>query len=358
MEKNLSLAVYDEQNGNSSLNSGYGSENCEAGYSNSHKNGSEALNAPDAWNGMTDHMISDIDDITFLGIIREYYPSIVRTFLTGHDAPKNASDADCYPQIFSYLNNLWKSRKLKGTILKAFGPYRLSMEDCTLQKFTFEQNQELSIINSNLKSLINEPSLQLQEFIRDGIIMLAAFAEAKEDKTGGHVFRIRQLTGKISGGLGLPFDQIEDFSFSSMMHDVGKIQTPEGILLKPGPLNDEERKIIQGHCVTGEEMMGDKSVYRTAREIARSHHERWDGTGYPDMLKGESIPLAARIVGIADAFDALTHERCYKKIWPARMAIHEMKALSGKQFDPDILEVFFRVQSGAMKSGELDEDLF
>lgn len=349
MEKNLSLLVCDEQNGYSSLSLECRDKNCEVCYSASENPGKRVA--------AIDRMISDVDDITFLGIIREYYPAIVRTFLTGYDAPKNPSDSDFYPRIFSYLNNLWKSRELEGTILKAFGPFKVSMEYCTLQKFTPEQNQELSLINSNLKSLVNEPNMQLQEFVRDGIVLLAAFAEDREDNSGGHVFRIGQLTREICEGLGLSSAEIDDISFSSMLHDVGKIQIPGDILLKPGPLNDEEYKVMQSHCVTGEEMMGDKPVYRTAREIARSHHERWDGTGYPDRLRGESIPLNARIVAIADAFDALTHERCYKKTWPARMAIHEMKALSGRQFDPKIVDVFLKIQPGTMKHGILVDDL-
>jgi response regulator RpfG family c-di-GMP phosphodiesterase len=349
MEKSLSLMVYDEQNGCSSLSPECGNENCGVSYSCSE--------APDKCAATTGRMISDIDDITFLGIIREYYPDIVRTFLTGYDAPKNPKDSDFYPRIFGYLNNLWKSRELEGTILKAFGPFKVSMEDCTLQKFSPEQNQELSLLNSNLKSLINQPNLQLQEFVRDGIVLLAAFAEDREDNSGGHVFRIGQLTREICERLGLSSAEIDDISFSSMLHDVGKIQIPGDILLKPGPLSDKERKIMQSHCVIGEEMMGAKPVYRTAREIARSHHERWDGNGYPDRLRGESIPLNARIVAITDSFDALTHERCYKKTWPARMALHEMKALSGKQFDPEILDVFLKIQPGIMKHGKLVDDL-
>jgi|WetSurMetagenome_2_1015567.scaffolds.fasta_scaffold59037_1 response regulator RpfG family c-di-GMP phosphodiesterase len=350
MEKNLSLMVCHEQNGDySSLCPERVDENYGVSYSGSRTSDKRVAT--------TDLKISDIDDITFLGIIREYYPDIVRTFLTGYDAPKNAKDSDFYPRIFGYLNNLWKSRELGGTILKAFGPFKVSMRDCTLQKFTPEQNQDLSLMNSNLKSLINEPNLQLQEFVRDGIILLAAFAEDREGNSGGHVFRIGQLTREICQGMGLPSAEVDDISFSSMLHDVGMIQIPGDILLKPGLLNDEEYRIMQGHCVTGEEMVGDKPVYRTAREIARSHHERWDGTGYPDGLRGESIPLNARIVAIADAFDALTHERCYKKTWPARMALYEMKALSGRQFDPKILDVFLKIEPGTMKHGKLVDDL-
>jgi response regulator RpfG family c-di-GMP phosphodiesterase len=355
MDNNMSLIDCDGQKGNNGFSLGCKKENHPVCCPPLDKDRLEAPGKPDAGVPSSDPIIPDIEDITFLGLVREYYPNIVRTFLTGQGTLKNAMGSVNYPQIFSYLTNLWRSRDLHGTMAKAFEPYRLSLEDCVLEGLTPDQNQELSIINASLKSLINEPSLQLQEFVRDGVIMLAAFAEAREDNTGGHVFRIRELTRNICKALDLPSDEIENISFSGMMHDVGKIQIPDSILLKPGPLDNEERELMQGHCAAGEEMLGEKAVYRTARQIARSHHERWDGTGYPDRLSGESIPLAARIVAIADAFDALTHERCYKKTWPARMAIYEMKAFSGKQFDPKILDVFLMIQSGMTKKVEQAE---
>ena len=103
---------------------------------------------------------------------------------------------------------------------------------------------------------------------------------------------------------------------------------------------------MQTHTTAGEIILGDKPFYKTARQIARSHHERWDGNGYPDGLQGTAIPLPARIVTVADVFDALTHERPYKSAWSAEKAMAEMKSLSGKLFDPDILEVFVHIFSG------------
>jgi putative two-component system response regulator len=139
-------------------------------------------------------------------------------------------------------------------------------------------------------------------------------------------------------------EESEQISFFSIMHDVGKIHIPDSILQKPGPLTAEEWEVMQTHCIAGEKILGNKPFYQTAREIARSHHERWDGNGYPDGLKGESISLAARIVNVADVFDALTNERPYKSAWPVKEALAEMKTLSGKAFDPKILNVFIGLQ--------------
>ena len=354
----MSLMVYDGQNRNNILNSINNSENHEVCPVNPAESGGELPQVIDqAIITPAKEVISEDDDISFLCLVREYYPEIVKIFLSGQGSLKNAVEHINYPEIFSYLTQLWSTREMSGKISKAFGPYRLSVEDGMLQRLTSEQTEELSLINANLKKMLDAPNPQLQDFIRDGIIMLATFAEAREDNTGGHIFRMRELIREICEGLELPASAIEDISFSSMMHDVGKIRISDLILLKAGPLNDEEKRIMQGHCEIGERMLGDKPVYRTAREIARSHHERWDGTGYPDGLKGDSIPLPARITAIADAFDALTHERCYKKTWPIGMAVREMKALSGRQFDPKILDVFCRIQSGERNKGYMAKEI-
>jgi response regulator RpfG family c-di-GMP phosphodiesterase len=355
MERDVSMTIYKEQTWNCSINIEAGGDS-NAGSRKQDNLRVEKFMKHDLVQALPDTELPDNDDISFLGFVREYYPDIIKIFLSGQGSLKQAVEPVNYPEVFSYLTRIWNSRELKGKISKAFGPFRLSAKDWTLHFLTQSQTEELSIINENLKDLMEKPDNKVQEYVRDGIILLAAVAEAREDTSGGHVFRIRRLTQAISEGLGLSSEEINDISFSSMMHDVGKIQTPDNILLKSGSLDDEERKIMQDHCRIGEEMMMEKSQYSTARQIARSHHERWDGTGYPDGLKGDSIPLAARITAIADAFDALTHERGYKKTWPARIAVYEMKALCGKQFDPEILNVFLRIQSAWMKATVIAQD--
>ena len=348
MEKDLSLMVYDNLG-----------QNLVPGnlLSNRHYSGIKPVKTSNSELLPRDKSMSDNDDISFLGFVREYYPDIVWVFLSGQGSLRETIESFNYPDAFRYITRIWNSRELNGKIAMMFGPYRLSMDDYTLKVMPQDQVEELSRIDANLKSLIKEPNHQLQEFVQDGIIMLAAIAEAREDNSGGHVFRIRQLTREICKRLGLSSSEIEDISFSSMMHDIGKIQISDDILLKPEALTGDELKIMETHCATGEEMLGCKTAFKTAREIARSHHERWDGTGYPDGLKGLLIPLAARITAVADSFDALTHERCYKKTWPSRIALYEMKALSGRQFDPEVLEAFIDIESSLMKSGRLVDSL-
>jgi putative two-component system response regulator len=138
----------------------------------------------------------------------------------------------------------------------------------------------------------------------------------------------------------MPPKKAEEIGFFSSMHDVGKIHIPDAILNKTGKLTEAEFQIVKNHTVVGERIIGDSIFYAIARQVARHHHERWDGSGYPDGLQGEEIPLPARIVSVVDVYDALTHERPYKKAWRPEKAIKEIVTLSGKAFDPTVVNAF------------------
>lgn len=174
--------------------------------------------------------------------------------------------------------------------------------------------------------------------------MLMAAAEPKDDNTVEHVQRISDLTRRICLKLGMSTRESDQIGFFSMMHDVGKIHIPDNILTKPGPLANEEWAVMKTHTIVGEKILSHTASYQTARAIARNHHEHWDGSGYPDGLKGKAIPVPVRIVTVADVFDGLIHTRPYKDAWPVEKALAEMKQLSGKVFDPEILQVFLKMQ--------------
>lgn len=289
---------------------------------------------------VSDQMMPEMDGVTFLELARQYNPDIIRILLTGYASLKNAMDAINRSRIFEYLTKPWSDQTLKGTIARAFEHYNLIKENKRLQKLVQKQNEELKFVNTNLEGLVDKRTSQLKEAVNEGVIMLAMAAEAKDDDTGDHINRIRKQSRNICLNIGMSPEETEQISFFSIMHDVGKIHIPDNILKKPGPLTPDEWAVMKTHCISGEKILGNKPFYKTAREIARSHHERWDGSGYPDGLTGDSIPLAARIVTVADVFDALTHARPYKPAWPLEKAVAEMKMHSGKMFDPEILEVF------------------
>jgi putative two-component system response regulator len=153
------------------------------------------------------------------------------------------------------------------------------------------------------------------------------------------------VASRIASQLGVEAHQVDLIRRAAPLHDVGKIGIPDSILLKPGRLTAEEFDRMKTHTTIGATLLaqGGSELVKTAEEIAISHHERWSGGGYPHGLQGEAIPLTGRIVSVADVFDALTHDRPYKKAWPIDEAITEIKSQSGRQFDPEVVDAFLKI---------------
>lgn len=172
--------------------------------------------------------------------------------------------------------------------------------------------------------------------------LLGRAAEFRDDRTGEHTQRVGWLSGKIAERLGLKESVVEMIEVAAPLHDIGKIGIPDAILLKPGSFNQEEFEIMKTHTTIGYRILEGTSfsILHTAGIIAKYHHEKWDGTGYPYGLKGEEIPLPARIVALADFYDALTHERPYKRAWTPEETIAEVLRQKGKHFDPEIVDTF------------------
>jgi putative two-component system response regulator len=168
------------------------------------------------------------------------------------------------------------------------------------------------------------------------IYRLSRAAEYRDSETGSHIARMAQYCLLIAEGLDLPSDQCRTLFLAAPMHDIGKIAVADSILLKPGRLTPEERAVMEHHTIHGHKILADSKspLIRTAAEIAVSHHERWDGTGYPNRLQGTAIPLCGRIAAIADVFDALTSKRPYKEAWAPEEARAFIEQASGTHFDP------------------------
>ncbi len=184
---------------------------------------------------------------------------------------------------------------------------------------------------------------QLREAHRDTIMRLSVANEFRDDDTGNHVRRISDTCAIIAGKLGLGSHVQEMIRLASPMHDIGKIGISDRILRKPGPLSPSQRATMQQHTVIGASILAQATseVISMAHDIAVSHHERWDGGGYPKGLRGEGIPLAGRIAGVADVFDALLSKRCYKDAYPLTQATGIIRQGRGKQFDPNVTDAFF-----------------
>ena len=183
---------------------------------------------------------------------------------------------------------------------------------------------------------------ELQQAQFEMLARLAAAAELHDDDTGQHTLRVADLSVAIARTIGLPDEQVELLRLAAPLHDVGKIAISDAVLRKRGKLTVEEFEQVKTHTTTGAQMLAGSAfeLLALAEQTALTHHERWDGSGYPTGLAGEAIPITGRIVAVADVFDALTHSRPYKAAWSSADAITEMTSQSGHHFDPQVVDAF------------------
>jgi putative two-component system response regulator len=199
--------------------------------------------------------------------------------------------------------------------------------------------------NEKLEALVEARTKELDQAYQEVIVRLGRATEYRDDVTGKHVWHVASLTEKLALELGVAQNQASLMMRAARLHDVGKIAIPDGILYKPALLTAAEFEIIKTHTTIGAELLsgGKSDLIQMAERIALSHHERWDGQGYPQGLKEEAIPLEARIVALADSFDALTRDSAYKRACSLQEAITEIKSQRARQFDPTIVDAFLKL---------------
>ncbi|MBF0265074.1 MAG: HD domain-containing protein [Gammaproteobacteria bacterium] len=186
-------------------------------------------------------------------------------------------------------------------------------------------------------------SQELEDTQKEVIFSMGAIGETRSKETGYHVKRVAEYSKLFAKKIGLSKKEINLIQIASPMHDIGKVAIPDNILNKPGKLTDDEFIVMKKHANLGYAMLNHSSrpILKAAAIIASQHHEKWDGTGYPEGLKGQAIHIYGRITSIADVFDALGSERCYKNAWPDEEIFNLIKSESGKMFDPELVQIFF-----------------
>ncbi|MCP4992853.1 MAG: DUF3369 domain-containing protein [Gammaproteobacteria bacterium] len=200
------------------------------------------------------------------------------------------------------------------------------------------------MVNQSVSALDNlRLHIELSNSYDRAIDTLALVAEFKDASTGEHINRLSHYTELLAEEMGLPADEIEELSKASRLHDVGKVGIPDSILKKDGKLTVEEFEVIKTHTVVGDSILAQNEWLTLAREVAYTHHERWDGSGYPNGLAGEDIPLTSRIVSVVDVFDALINARPYKPAWEMSKVLAYLEDEKGKSFDADVVDAFLRV---------------
>lgn len=198
-----------------------------------------------------------------------------------------------------------------------------------------------------LETRVRERTQELEETRLEVLERLTQAVEFRDDTTGQHTQRVGENSGRIAYALGLPEVQVELIRRAAPLHDAGKVAIPDAILLKPGRLTPDEFDVMKTHTTIGAQILarGRSALVTLAEEIALAHHERWDGAGYPHGLQGEAIPLPARIVAVADFFDALTHDRPYRSAVPVPEVREMIRAGSDGHFDPQVVEAFLQIEA-------------
>ena len=206
-----------------------------------------------------------------------------------------------------------------------------------------ELKASLEIQVENRTEELNKEKESYEELTLETLSSLASVIDAKDHYTNGHSIRVAAYAKGIAETLGLSALDCEQIYFAGLIHDVGKIGINESILTKPGKLTPEEFEVIQSHSSLGGDILKGIREFPLFEHVARSHHERYDGRGYPDKLAGEAIPFPARIVAVADAFDAMTSDRSYRKALSIQVAIDELVECKGTQFDPNVVDAFLKL---------------
>jgi HD-GYP domain-containing protein (c-di-GMP phosphodiesterase class II) len=234
----------------------------------------------------------------------------------------------------------------------------LSVASKRKDAFTAEDIEFLTAIATQITSVVHMATLldeleatsdHLAQAREDAVLLLAAAAEAHDTTTGQHLRAVRDLTELLAEELSYGEEDIRALGMAAVLHDIGKIRVPVHILSTPGRLSDEQWQILIQHTGWGAEFLERNEGFELAATVARSHHEHWDGTGYPDGLSGEDIPEGAAIVAVADAFDAITSDRPYSGCQTTHDAVQEIVAFSGKQFSPTVVAALSRLH----ESGDL-----
>ncbi len=257
---------------------------------------------------VSDQCMPGMQGIDLLAKIKELSPDTLKILMTAHANLGVAVDAINQGEVFRFIIKPWDNVNLVSTVKEAFNRYQVVQSLRNIDESTF--------------------------------LSLAQTIELKDPYTSGHCERVTNYALMIASELGFPEDDLKSIKFGAWLHDCGKIGIPENILNKKGPLSEREYDIVKKHPAWGAEVANQANLSQKIVNIIHYHHERYDGSGYPSGIQGDSMPVESRIVTVADVYDALTSNRSYREKYSNDKAIKIMLAMSGNVFDPAMLDVF------------------
>ena len=283
---------------------------------------------------ISDIKMPEMDGIELLKRVRAIHPKMMVIMITGYPEIDMAVEA---MRLGAY-DFIIKPADLDLVILSV----KKALEKKGLE-------EEVEAYHSRLEGLVEERTAKLQQAYRilkkahlDSVKILAEAIDAKDPYTRGHSDRVKRMSLRIAFQLGFTEDRLESLEFGALLHDIGKIGIKDEVLQKPGILSPEEYQHIQEHPLIGVKIVEGIDFFKGMIPIIRHHHEHFDGSGYPDALAGEAIPLEARIIFVPDAFDAMSTLRPHREAMPLQDVLVELEKGKGKQFDPQVLEIFLR----------------
>lgn len=339
MTQNTILIVDDKENILKTLEALLENEGYKIFFADNGFKGLEIIKHEDIHLVISDHKMPNMDGTQFLKEVKQLLPDTVRIMLTGHADLDVAIKAINEGEVYRLITKPWNNTELLSTIKQGFEYYNLQQELDRLNKLIQLQNRELKDWNSKLEQKVSEQTEQIRDLFLDAIKSLVFALEAKDKYTEGHSRRVTKYTTYICEKLSLSNEDAEDIKLASLLHDIGKIGVKESILDKHGKLTGDEYDHIKTHVVICERILAPIIKKESVIQIVMHHHEHVDGSGYPEGLKDTAIPLGARIVAVADAFDALLSERPYRKALDKESALRELIKYSGIYFDPEIVKI-------------------
>ncbi len=300
-----------------------------------------------------DHRPPDSDATEMLRATAAAAPDAIVILMTpGREAAERIEEqADA--RVFRFLGGPDQRWQLPGIVAEGLRLRRIERERRELVQKLSADHARLQRREKLLDAVVRERTKDLEAAYvdlkaanRQALLGLAQAIEAKDPYTKGHCARVAEHTLTLAAACGYPAEEMENLEYASFLHDIGKIGIKDAVLLKPSALEPCEWEHMRQHPVVGDAIASQIEMLKPMRPAIRNHHERWDGTGYPDGMKGHDIPLAARIVCIADAFDAMITDRPYKRAIPYPECLNFLRRGAGRQFDPELVEFFCRERIG------------
>jgi response regulator RpfG family c-di-GMP phosphodiesterase len=301
---------------------------------------------------VSDQRMPDGNGVDLLATVRERHPEIVRLLLTGFTEIGVAVDAINRGQVYRLITKPWNDDELRATLRQAFDHWDLKHEIRRLDELTRQQNAELHDLNRNLEAIVEERTKEIgqkNQELRHAYIQtirtLAEAVDAKDAYTRGHSERVGVYASKIARELDFPKAMIERVYIAGLLHDVGKIGVSDAVIAKPDKLDDAEYAEMQRHPEIGARILEPVSFLSDIVPCVRHHHEWFDGSsrGYPDRLRGDQIPIASRVILVADTVEAMTSHRPYRRGLPLERVVAEIRQYSGTQFDPVCADACLRL---------------